>query len=89
VEDLAGRVDEMIVFHQGRLEKALDACQESQTIKAISGLLFPNVSGYNILLALLETGAHIEYLYQRGHLSITNLDEVERERNPAIYYRRV
>jgi hypothetical protein len=35
------------------------------------------VRGYNVLLALEEAGAHVEYLYQRGLLGIENLEEVE------------
>jgi hypothetical protein len=30
-----------------------------------------------VLLALEETGAHVEYLYQRGFLGIDNLVEYE------------
>jgi hypothetical protein len=35
------------------------------------------VNGYNVLLALEEAGAHVEYLYQRGLLSITNIADLE------------
>jgi len=86
IEDLSGRVDEIRRFHEERLAKTLEICREPRTIADISRELFGRVSGYNVLLALLETGAHVEYLYQLGELRITNLDEVEREHNPVIYY---
>ncbi len=86
IEDLPRRVDEIRRFHEERLEKTLAICHEPHTIADISKQLFHRVSGYNVLLALLETGAHVEYLYQLGELRITNLDEVEREHNPVIYY---
>ncbi|MFQ5577666.1 MAG: MBL fold metallo-hydrolase [Anaerolineae bacterium] len=89
IDDLSRRVDEIDHFHQNRLEQTAALCTEPQTIAGISKGLFKQVSGYNVLLALLEAGAHVEYLYQRGQLGIANLNEVERERNPAILYRRL
>jgi glyoxylase-like metal-dependent hydrolase (beta-lactamase superfamily II) len=83
------RVDEIRNFHHDRLQKVLDLCREPATIKEISRGLFSVVSGYNVLLALLETGAHVEHLYERGHLRVVNLDEVERNRNPALLYQRL
>ncbi len=41
-----------------------------------------------MLLALEETGAHIEYLYQRGELAVANLEEVERAQHPVVRYHR-
>jgi hypothetical protein len=51
--------------------------------------MYPDRHGYEVLLALEEVGAHIEYLYQHGYLAISNLDEVEREPNPALQYTEV
>jgi hypothetical protein len=42
-----------------------------------------------MLLALQETGAHIEYLYQRGELAVANLEEVENAQQPVVLYHRV
>ena len=61
-----------------------------QTISGLSHALFGEVHGYNVLLALEETGAHVEYLYQRGLLEIANLQDLENGREPvALRYRRV
>jgi hypothetical protein len=50
--------------------------------------LFGEVHGYNVLLALEEAGAHIEYLYQRGQLGIENLEELDKASAPLpIRYR--
>ena len=35
------------------------------------------MDGYTILLALEETGAHVEYLYQRGFLELLNINDIE------------
>jgi hypothetical protein len=56
------------------------------TISDISKHMYPDKHGYDILLALEEVGAHVEYLYEHGHLAVCNLDEVERESNPALRY---
>jgi hypothetical protein len=56
----------------------------------ISKSLFGTTDGYNILLAIEEAGAHVEYLYQRGFLAINNLDEIKKsEASIPIEYRRL
>ncbi len=56
----------------------------------VSQALFGEVHGYNVLLAVEEAGAHVEYLYQRGLLGIDNLEELESNPAPApIRYRRL
>jgi len=60
------------------------------TIDACSRSLFRDVRGYNVLLALEETGAHVEYLYERGLLSIDNLFDYENSNGPVpILYKRI
>jgi hypothetical protein len=44
------------------------------------------VRGFHVLLAIEEVAAHVEYLYQHNRLAIANLDEYQREDNPAIRY---
>ncbi len=55
----------------------------------VSKALFGRTHGYNILLALEEAGAHVEYLYQMGLLEIANPDELSAngERPTPIRYR--
>jgi glyoxylase-like metal-dependent hydrolase (beta-lactamase superfamily II) len=89
IQDLAARIDEIQAFHHERLNQVLDICREPKTIKQISRELFHERIGYQVLLALLETGAHVEYLYQRGKLGVLNIEEVEREPNPPLLYQRL
>jgi hypothetical protein len=56
------------------------------TVQEVTNAMYPKVQGFDVLLALEEAGAHVEYLYQHGRLEVTNLDEVEREENPPLRY---
>ena len=86
--DLHARIAEIERLHAERLEITLWLMEEPHTIAEVSHALFGEVHGYNVLLALEEAGAHVEYLYQRGLLSIENLEEVERAYQPLpVRYR--
>jgi glyoxylase-like metal-dependent hydrolase (beta-lactamase superfamily II) len=88
MHDLAGRVAEIEALHRQRLERVLQILEQPGTIAEISAELFPRPDGYNVLLALEEAGAHVEFLAQRGYLEITNLSEWESGKTSAIRYRR-
>lgn len=88
ITDLRGRIQAIKKTHHQRLEYILEFCRQPRSIKEISRYLFGPVSGYHILLALTEAGAHAEYLYQRGELKVVNLDEIEQTPNPVICYQR-
>lgn len=87
--DLYGRVAAIEAFHRQRLERVLEICREPRTIAEISRALFGRQYGYGVLLALLEAGAHVEYLYDRGYLQVANLDQLEQELGAPIRYRRL
>jgi glyoxylase-like metal-dependent hydrolase (beta-lactamase superfamily II) len=89
IEDVYERIAQIETSHQRKLERLLDACAEPRTINELSKLIYSDVQGYNILLALEEIGAHIEYLDQRGLLAVANLDEVAGDERAAPYYRRI
>ncbi len=89
IDDFYGRVTAIHASHQRKLERILDSVRSAEqpmTVSDISKAMYPDKHGYEILLAIEETGAHVEYLYQHGHLSVSNLIEVEREDNPALQY---
>ncbi|OGK81255.1 MAG: hypothetical protein A2X52_15965 [Candidatus Rokubacteria bacterium GWC2_70_16] len=86
IEDLAGRIDDIVAHHRRRLDRVLDICGEPRSLVGVSRTLFGDQAGYNRILALEEAGAHVEYLFERGELRIANLDEVAREPNPVIHY---
>jgi glyoxylase-like metal-dependent hydrolase (beta-lactamase superfamily II) len=86
IDDVAGRVCAIRAAHQERLEKVLDACAAPASTAEISKALFGKVESYHVLLALEETGAHVEYLYQRGELVAANLDEIAGTSHPVVRY---
>lgn len=89
INDLQARLDAIRDLHQARLARILDILVEPLTIVEISQAIFGKVHGYNILLALEETGAHVEYLYQHGLLGIANIAELDNGTGPVPiqYYR--
>lgn len=90
IMNLEQRIQEIRQVHQERLAQVLEILQQPHTIAEVSKLLFGEVNGYNILLALEESGAHVEYLYQRGLLEIANLEDLENaHRVVPIQYRRL
>ncbi len=89
IHDLYTRIDEIRASHNRKLDRIRDIMRDNRepmTISDISKAMYPTVKDYNILLAIEEAGAHIEYLYHHGHLTIANLHQVETEDNPAILY---
>ena len=86
MEELGQRIDDTLNFHEGRLQKTLDLLTEPRTIADISRGLFGQRMDYHILLAMLETGAHLEYLYERGNVVVANIDAVEQDpTTPPMY----
>jgi glyoxylase-like metal-dependent hydrolase (beta-lactamase superfamily II) len=90
IHDLPARIQAIREVHRDRLEQVREMLAAPHTIAEISRQLFGEVHGYNVLLALEEAGAHVEYLDQRGILSIENLDELEQANGPvALRYRAI
>ncbi len=87
VTNLGNRIDAIDTLHRKRLEKIRKMLSTPQTIAHISHALFGTVHGYNVLLALEETGAHIEYLSQQGKIKIYNDDDLRDNHNKSpIFY---
>ena len=89
IEDLYGRVTAIRQSHRRKLKHVMEIVHEANdalTVSDISKAMYPNVQGYEILLAIEEAGAHIEYLYQRGYLTIANLDKFDSHENPVLLY---
>jgi len=87
IADLYARIDEIEVFHRQRLDHVLSLCDAPRTIDEVAGLMFGERSGYDVILAIDEAGAHVEYLHQLGRLRVDNLDEIERaEGDPVMRY---
>jgi glyoxylase-like metal-dependent hydrolase (beta-lactamase superfamily II) len=90
ITDLSDRVEAIAAEHKDRLLRVLELLEKPGTVSFVSKELFGEVHGYNVLLALEEAGAHIEYLYKLGFIGIDNLEEVEVENDLVpIRYRRM
>lgn len=89
ITDLPARIRALRERHNERLATILAAFDVPRTICDVSDALFPNVRGYDILLAVEETGAHVEYLYQRGLLRLANLSELEADEQVPVRYQRI
>ncbi|MBX3414803.1 MAG: MBL fold metallo-hydrolase [Pirellulales bacterium] len=89
IRDVYRRIDQIRDSHLRKLDKVSGLIEEHEgpaTISDVSKAMYPRAKGFNVLLALEEVGAHVEYLYQHGRLAVVNLDEVESEDNPALRY---
>ena len=89
IHDMYGRINAIRASHNRKLDRIRKIMRDHRapmTISEISSAMYPDVQGYHVLLAIEEAGAHIEYLYQHGHLTIANLKEFEAQDNPAILY---
>jgi len=85
ISNLPLRIEQIRQVHAKRLARMLDILAEPKTIAEISARLFGKVGGYDVLLSVEEAGAHVEYLYQRGLLGISNLTEIEHGKAPLLY----
>ncbi|HPH29167.1 MAG TPA: MBL fold metallo-hydrolase [Pseudomonadota bacterium] len=83
----AERVAQTMAFHQARLQRVRELCQNDLTMSEVCQRLFGPIAGYGQLLALGETAAHVEYLARRGELELANVEDLLRTRNPAMRYR--
>jgi len=89
IHNVYQRIDAIRQSHQRKLNRMLDIVREYDgppTIRDMMKVMYPDVKQFNVLLALEEVGAHVEYLYQLGELAVENLDEVQREDNPPLRY---
>lgn len=86
--DLAQRINQIEALHFERLGKVLEILRSPKSIAEATRELFPDVDGYHELLALEEAGAHVEFLEQRGYLTIVNLEDMVPGRPSPIRYQR-
>jgi len=89
ITDVYERIAQLRQRLDSKAERILDIIRSAQkplTISEISKRLYQDKHGFDVLLALQEAGAHVEYLYDRGYLAIANLEEVQQKPNPALLY---
>jgi glyoxylase-like metal-dependent hydrolase (beta-lactamase superfamily II) len=88
IHDLRRRVGETVDHHHRRLRAVARLCADApRTVAELSAALFGEQRGYGPLLALSETGAHVEFLHEMGYLEIANLEAVAADFTAAPRYR--
>lgn len=86
IEDVYTRAEEIKKHHFRRFKEVMEVCRKPKTIVDIVRELFPDKENYQFILALDEVGAHVEYLWDRGYLSIGNIQEfIENDEAPAFW----
>jgi glyoxylase-like metal-dependent hydrolase (beta-lactamase superfamily II) len=74
---LHARLDELATHHRGRLQRARLACTEPRTVKDIVPALFGhNLGPDQILFAVGETLAHLNFLVESGDLRREPIDSI-------------
>jgi glyoxylase-like metal-dependent hydrolase (beta-lactamase superfamily II) len=89
MHDLYHRIDVIragLVRRLDRIAETLTHAAQPLSISEITRRLYPDAEGLRAVLAVTDVGARIEYLYQRGRLTVTNLDEVRRDEPPIWRY---
>lgn len=87
ISDLRGRSLALIASHERKLERLLELLKERpRTVAELTKTVHPSVDGYDVLLALEQVGAHVEYLYLRGIIRPTNLDPGSDDTLAALRY---
>lgn len=89
IEDFHARVDAIQTRIDEKLHLIMDiinVSDEPLSVVEVSKRRYKGISGFDVLLALQEAGAYMEYLYDRGYLMIANFADVEHEYNPVVKY---
>lgn len=82
LENLPARAAAIRQNIQRRLNQVLAALDEPRSVAEIAEIVYGQRNGYNALLVIEKIGAYVEYLYQRGLLTIASLDEKAEDGQP-------
>jgi glyoxylase-like metal-dependent hydrolase (beta-lactamase superfamily II) len=92
IRDVYHRIDTMRSAHRRRLQRLLEMPRKAGcplSLHEIARQSYPEITGFRALLAITDIGSRVEYLHQRGRLTVANLDEIERDDAAAFLYRAV
>ena len=88
-EDPEARILELREEHRTRLLRILDLLASPMTIAEISLILFSEPEGYHRLLAIEETGAHVEFLNMMGLILLDDASSLISLTEAPLHYRAV
>lgn len=88
IHDLTGRIEVIRSLHRDRLDRVLTQLDSPRTVAEIATELFPDAHGYHKLLALEETGAHVEFLLNHAAVEIANSSELRFDSAVPLTYQR-
>lgn len=83
MEDVYRRIDDIRRSQERRFGRVMDVvgrAEEPLTLSEISRLLYTKAEGFFALLAITDVGARVEYLEERGKLSVEEIEGVQRVR---------
>jgi glyoxylase-like metal-dependent hydrolase (beta-lactamase superfamily II) len=89
IHDVYGRIRTIRAAHRRRLERILELLRKAGrplSIDEIARQSYPEVTSFRAVLAVTDVGSRVEYLHQRGELTLANLDEIERDENAVLRY---
>jgi glyoxylase-like metal-dependent hydrolase (beta-lactamase superfamily II) len=89
IEDYTACIQRIDAMQRQRLDRVREASAEPHTIHELTRIIYPELAGYDWLMALQKIGAYVEYLDQRGELAVENLDLVAADEQIAPRYRRL
>lgn len=88
-ENVYDRIDHLRDTQHRRLQRVREMLRntlEPLTIRQIAARMYTQARGVHSMLAVMDAGARVEYLYDRGDLTVANLDEVELDDSTAYRY---
>jgi glyoxylase-like metal-dependent hydrolase (beta-lactamase superfamily II) len=88
--EVYARVEQIRDTQLRRLNRLVDLLANApgpSTVADLATRMYTKVHGIYALLALMDVGSRIEYLYQRGRLEIANRDELQRRPHAPFRYR--
>ena len=88
-ENVYERIDHLRDTQHRRLQRVHDMLHHAaapMTICEIAARMYTQARGVHSMLAVMDAGARVEYLFDRGDLTLANLDEVELDDGIAYRY---
>ncbi len=92
IRDVYRRIDAIRDAQFRRLDRLIEvlrAADGPMSIAEIANRMYADKQGFHVMLALTDVGARVEYLHQRGQLTVANLDEIESQQDQVFRYRAV